>query len=96
MYKRYYDGYGSHRNTAGGGQIIVPEKSADTYENKEEKKCTCEDIEISKKADCVTGKSLELDDLILIGLLIFLLKGSDETDPIMIIVIGYLLLSEIL
>ena len=92
MYKRYYDGYGSQRKSPGTGQIIIPEKSNDTYECRE----SSDETAIAKKNDCVTEKSFELDDLILIGLLIFLIKGSDEVDPILIIVIGYLLLSEIL
>ncbi len=94
MYKRYYDGYGSHRNNVDRGEIIVPEKSH-TYEDNEvkieEKPC---EIEIASKPGGILGSSLELDDLILIGLLIFLLQGSDETDPILLIVIGYLLISE--
>ena len=97
MYKRYYDGYGSQRNSIDRGQIIVPEKSNDTYEIKEDiNDAKSEEITITKKSNGLLEKPLELDDLILIGLLIFLLKGSDETDPILIIIVGYLLISEIL
>ena len=96
MYKRYYDGYGSQRSNANSSQIIVPEQSTDTYQIKEEIKICPTDTVINKSSDCAKEKSFELDDLILIGILIFLLKGSDEADPILIIVIGYLLISEIL
>lgn len=96
MYKRYYDGYGSQRNNVDRGEIIVPENSH-TYEDNEVKaEEKTGEIAIASKPSGVLGSSLELDDLILIGLLIFLLQGSDEADPILLIVIGYLLISEIL
>ena len=93
MYKRYYDGYGSHRNNIDQGEIIVPEKNNVTYESNEN---TASDITTSATANNMSKNSFEIDDLILIGLLIFLLKGCDEPDPIMIIVVGYLIISEIL
>ena len=95
MYKRYYDSYGSQRSNIDRGEIILPEKSR-TYENNEMKAEEANEIAIASKSSGFLGTSLEIDDLILIGLLIFLLQGNDETDPILLIVIGYLLISEIL
>ncbi len=95
MYKRYYDSYGSQRGSVDRGEIIVPEKNL-TYENNEIKAEEANEIEIASKRSGFLGTSLEIDDIILIGLLIFLLQGNDETDPILLIVIGYLLISEIL
>ncbi len=94
MYKRYYDGYGSQRNNADRGEIIVPQKNP-TYETFEAKNKE-EEITVTAKQGGILGTKLELDDLILIGLLIFLLQGNDETDPILLIVVGYILISEIL
>ena len=100
MYKRYYDGYGSARVKNDVGEIIVPKTNIqNTYEIPENSHCdkaTNNQIEISSKGKGILGSSLDIDDLILIGVLLFLLYDSDDNDPVLIIIIGYLLLSEIL
>lgn len=99
MYRRYYDGYAHAKPDSDTGEIIVPKSpTEDTYDN-ESKISTADDtqmIEISSKRNGILGMHLEIDDLILIGILLFLLSDSDDNDPILLIVIGYLLLSEIL
>ncbi len=99
MYKRYYDGYGSARVKNDAGEIIVPKSnSQNTYEIQENSHFdeTDNQIEISSKGKGFLGSSLDIDDLILIGVLLFLLYDSDDNDPVLLIIIGYLLLSEIL
>ena len=41
------------------------------------------------------GLPIELDDLILIGLLLFLLHDSDNNDPIMLVIIVFLILGDV-
>ncbi|MBR5504808.1 MAG: hypothetical protein IKV73_00670 [Clostridia bacterium] len=99
MYRRYYDGYGSARVKNDVGEIIVPKSNMqNTYEIQENSHCDepNNQIEISSKGKGFLGSSLDIDDLILIGVLLFLLYDSDDNDPVLLIIIGYLLLSEIL
>ena len=99
MYRRYYDGYGSARVKNDVGEIIVPKSNIqNTYEIQENSHCDKPNnqIEISSKGKGFLGSSLDIDDLILIGVLLFLLYDSDDNDPVLLIIIGYLLLSEIL
>lgn len=99
MYKRYYDGYGSARVRNDMGEIIVPKANEqNTYEIQPQSHFdeSNKQIEISSKEKGILGTSLDIDDLILIGVLLFLLYDSDDNDPVLLIIIGYLLLSEIL
>lgn len=100
MYRRYYDGYGGARSSADTGEVIVPQSSSEsTYEAENSSVCTTDnnaEIEITSRHEKKSNMSMELDDLILIGILLFLLHESDDIDPVLIIVIGYLLLSDIL
>ena len=103
MYKRYYDGYGRVRREADQGEVIVPHSPDDEQCHNEDRAVQlsphsneCGDIAIS---GCRGGNSLfglELDDLILVGVLIFLLMNNDGDDPLMPIIIGIILIGELL
>ena len=104
MYKRYYDGYGRVRKNAEQGELIVPkdtneevlcdEKSIDS------KICSEDFAQISSVNKCresiIPGLPVELDDLILIGILLFLLRDPDNNDPVMLVIIAFLLLGDII
>ena len=99
MYRRYYDGYGSARAKNDGGEIIVPKTNIqNTYEIAENTHCDESNkvIEIASRGKGFLGSSLDIDDLILIGVLLFLVYDCDDNDPVLLIIIGYLLLSEML
>ena len=102
MYKRYYDGYARVRHDKDKGEVFVPQNTANTYKdttcsvtnmNPEENNCQC--LQPQKKKGLFSG-SFEIDDLILIGILIFLLSDSDNDDPILPLIIGFLFLSELI
>lgn len=104
MYRRYYDGY-SASNDGDTGEIIIPRNTDNTYlaDKKEITENEYEDNEITQTetASCNTSekKSLfslpgELDDIILIGLLLMLIMDSDNDDPIILIIIGFILLAD--
>ena len=103
MYKRYYDGYGGAQRDSDHGEIIVPHSpegklchNEDNNVQTSPRSDECSDIAIS---GCRGGNSLfglELDDLILVGVLIFLLMNNDGDDPLMPIIIGIILIGELL
>ncbi|MBR5507534.1 MAG: hypothetical protein IKV88_05760 [Clostridia bacterium] len=98
MYRRYYDGYARINPENDSGEVIVPRSRSDTYQNNNEKcPVECESTQITS---CQKNKSflagLETDDILLIGVLIFLLINGDGEDPLMPIIIGFILISELL
>ena len=108
MYKRYYDGYGTQNMPKTNGEIIVPENLASTVSKnitpsvQDEK--SHNDIEISSCQEKRNFLNLpcEIDDLILIGILLFILLGNDNDDNnggndiFTLIIIGIILFSDIL
>ncbi len=109
MYKRYYDSYRScNCACADSGEVITPKCTNDTYPQKSSNAPMllneCNDKFEDKCPPCNANedcekKSLfslpcELDDLILIGILILLLKDNDSIDPIIPIIIGFVLLTD--
>lgn len=105
MYKRYYDSYNKSGTRQTGGEIVVPERlSTSQAEVKPQvSECASDDIEISGFGTKSPLKNLpfELDDLILIGILLFLLfdkdnnKKDDNNDIFMLIIIGLVICSDI-
>ncbi len=99
MYRRYYDGYTRINPDNDSGEVIIPHPKGDTYRNNtgENNLIQCETAENSS---CKQNKSfldgLETDDILLIGVLIFLLLNGDGNDPLMPIIIGFILISELL
>ncbi|MBO5743845.1 MAG: hypothetical protein J6R68_06150 [Clostridia bacterium] len=108
MYKRYYDGYGTQNMQKNGGEIIVPENLASTVS-----KSTSPQVQDEKPLDdisisaCPEKRNIlnlpcEIDDLILIGILLFILLGNDNNDNdngsdiFTLIIIGIILFSDIL
>ncbi len=102
MYRRYYDGYGKVRNNSDPGEIIVPQRSDTTYGDNRQNPIAitsgddCCEIQKCDNKKGILGLDCELDDLLLIGVLLFLLWDSENADPILIIIIGFIFLSEIL
>ena len=97
MYKRYYDGYAKVNPENDSGEVIVPHSRGDTYEkngNNNVTDCNSTQIAVQKNKTFLSG--LESDDILLIGVLIFLLLNGDGDDPLMPIIIGFILISELL
>ena len=105
MYKRYYDGYHGSAALKNQGEIVVPE-SLETKEEKNESQLTCaetDSIAVSGETCKKGGLNLpfELDDLILIGILLFLLfdkddcKKDDNNDIFLLIIVGVIIFSDI-
>ena len=103
MYKRYYDGYGRIRKDIDRGELIVPKdaqlQNIEEENNGESVISSVGNGEIStarkNSGGILQGLPIELDDLILIGLLLFLLHDSDNNDPIMLVIIVFLILGDI-
>ena len=106
MYKRYYDGYQNSTNSKNCGEIVVPEAVNEAENHMEQANITsvCDnDIALSGTQCKKSGLNLpfELDDLILIGILLFLLfdkddsKKDDDNDILTLLVIGFIVLSDI-
>lgn len=104
MYKRYYDSYGCANEKKDCGEIIIPEKLSKCDDNP----CQCTEIEPKsccevetkcKKGSSLLPFSLDTDDLILIGILIFLLldknKDDDDNDNFIYIILGIVILSDL-
>ena len=106
MYKRYYDGYGTQNMQKTNGEIIVPENLASTVSKNTsvQDENSHNDIEISSCQEKRNFLNLpcEIDDLILIGILLFILLGNDNDDNnggndiFTLIIIGIILFSDIL
>ncbi|MBQ4528579.1 MAG: hypothetical protein II998_10980 [Clostridia bacterium] len=99
MYRRYYDGYARVRNDKEPGEVFVPQSTANTYKNdkceleKNNSDNCCIECNDNPKKKSLFSKSFELDDLILIGVLIFILSDSDNDDQILPLIIGFVFLS---
>lgn len=103
MYRRYYDGY-SASNDGDTGEIIVPRRADNTYAETASAADAIEDSEALQQTDissCDTKQKKsflslpgELDDIILIGLLLILVMDSENDDPIILIILGFILLSD--
>ena len=107
MYKRYYDGYSGNAVVKNQGEIVVPENISPTKDNKIQSEITsvCNNETDISVAGCKKNGSkfpFELDDLILVGILLFLLfdkddcKEDDGNDIFVLLVIGIILLSDII
>lgn len=105
MYRRYYDGYQRNTEPKDRGEIIVPksvplQKAEITPEITE---THTSDITASGSECRNSFLSLpfEIDDLILIGILLFLLmdRGNDNKDDdnniFMLIIVGLIIFSDI-
>ncbi len=105
MYRRYYDGYTRAQDNRPKGEIIVPHDIAESSQ--------CDDKETAVAVTnntaltaCGTKSSvlpfsLEIDDIILIGILLFLLfdrddnKDDDGNDIFILLIIGLILFADI-
>ncbi|MBE7049850.1 MAG: hypothetical protein E7394_03660 [Ruminococcaceae bacterium] len=100
MYRRYYDGYARVNPENDSGEVFVPHARGDTYADNHETNNVSKNESSEITAYGQKNKSLlaglEADDLILIGVLIFLLLNGDGEDPLMPIIIGFILISELL
>ncbi len=112
MYRRYYDSYGCANEKKDCGEIIIPEKLTKCDDDPckstqlEAKSCCepeikpcCEPETRCKKGSSLLPFSIDTDDLILIGILIFLLldknRDDDDDDSFIYIILGIILLSDI-
>lgn len=101
MYRRYYDGYARVKPDKDEGEVIVPQNTKNTCcDNDTSVSITSDTINTAlcpdnKKGGLFSG-SFETDDLILIGLLIFLLTQSDNDDPTLLIIIAFIFLGDFL
>lgn len=108
MYKRYYDGYSGHNMQKSEGQIIIPENLNSSNSNEPIASLTSEkpQDDISICSSCENRGFLNLpcdiDDLILIGILLFVILGNDRddcdnsNDIFTLIILGIIIFSDIL
>ncbi len=107
MYKRYYDGYSGRNVSRNDGEIVVPENISTAPETNSLpllEQDVCNDISVTSSCDKKNFLNLpcDIDDLILIGILIFVLmgnsKGDDDggNDILSLIILGIILFSDIL
>lgn len=105
MYRRYYDGYQRAAEPKDKGEIIVPQSVPlqKTEIAPEITKAPSDDIAVTG-SDCrnsIFSLPFEIDDLILIGILLFLLmdryddKKDDDNDIFMLIIVGLIIFSDI-
>lgn len=102
MYTRYYDGYAKTKDDK--GEIVIPQNINNAPENLPMPKEENDEKEISitsaKTRTSLFNGSVELDDLILIAVLIFLLTDKDSADEdnniFMLLIVGFILFSDIL
>ena len=106
MYKRYYDGYQGNTVLKNQGEIVIPQTIGTENENCVKAELASPRPQPVAVADCGCKKGVlnlpfELDDLILIGILIFLLfdkddcKKDDDNDIFMLLIVGLILFSDI-
>ena len=106
MYKRYYDGYPGNTALKNQGEIIVPQTIESEQVNYVKSELATSQPQSVSVTDCACKKNVlnlpfELDDLILIGILIFLLfdkddcKKDDDNDIFMLLIVGFILFSDI-
>lgn len=107
MYKRYYDGYGMNPIHENKGEVIIPKESTDENEadvicqNSDPESFT--DTQNSNDASASIARHLprsngknflsgiELDDIILIGVIILVLKDNPD-DPMLILILAAIFL----
>jgi len=110
MYKRYYDDYHSCGCThAENGEVITPKCADGTYRQKNNSvSALLNDCNTNDEKECIkcstdsicdrkTAFSLpcEIDDLILIGILFLILKDNESIDPMIPLIIGFVLLTDV-
>ena len=106
MYKRYYDGDGMSPAYENKGEVIIPKESSDEKEAdaicKSSEQESFTDLQsdgvtasIARSLPKNTGKSflsgIELDDIILIGVIILVLKDNPD-DPMLILILAAIFL----
>lgn len=100
MYRRYYDGYGRVRNDNDSGEIITPhinENNSSEYRDNNQIGITSNETSVCKNSESgFLGLNCELDDIILIGILLFLLWDTESTDIVLLLIIGFIFLSELI
>lgn len=96
MYKRYYDGYGTmDRSTVqDGGEVIIPKANVD-YEESQEEITQNGDTQVASVLPRSAGKNLlgniAIDDIILIGVILLVIKDAPE-DSFLIIILAVIFL----
>ena len=106
MYKRYYDGYERSVPPKNNGEVVVPQiLNADNEDLNAEITATPADsvaVSIAGNNSLLSSIPFELDDLILIGILLFLIfdksdcKKDDDNDIFVLLIIGFIIFSDIL
>ena len=106
MYKRYYDGYAKVKNET--GEIVIPQSinkascSPDIASELAQSQCGETEISACGRKNSLLNLPCDADDLILIGILIFLLldkkegDADDDNNIFLILIIGFVLLSDII
>ncbi len=107
MYKRYYDGYGRVNNAADRGEIVIPQSlESERNEKEASSQITATNLQDDISECTACGKSFlnmpfEIDDIILIGILLFLLLDKDRDDCdddnnlFILLIIGFIIFSDI-
>ncbi|MBR3933345.1 MAG: hypothetical protein IKJ68_05510 [Clostridia bacterium] len=106
MYKRYYDGYERSVPPRNSGEVVVPQSlDADNENIATEITSVPKDslpVSVAGNNSLLSSLPFELDDLILIGILLFLLfdkndcKKDDDNDMFVLLIIGFIIFSDIL
>lgn len=106
MYKRYYDGYERSVPPKNNGEVVVPQSlNADNKDLNAEITATPADsvaVSVAGNNSLLSSIPFELDDLILIGILLFLIfdksdcKKDDDNDIFVLLIIGFIIFSDIL
>ena len=106
MYKRYYDGYERSAAPKNNGEVVVPQSlNADNKDLNAEITATPADsvaVSVAGNNSLLSSIPFELDDLILIGILLFLIfdksdcKKDDDNDIFVLLIIGFIIFSDIL
>lgn len=106
MYKRYYDGYGTleNENSPNSGELVIPRECTE----EDNAQCSCKTTDNGAPAVCcqpttsagalpTNGLSkvfnnLAIDDVILFGVILLVLKDSVD-DPLLIIILTVVFIS---
>lgn len=100
MYKRYYDGYGSYpQRTAYNGEVVIPEETVEETKTDETPVCdTSEAVPVAQISSNPLGgisrmlDGIAIDDIILLGVILLVLKDSAD-DPMLVIILAVIFLS---
>ena len=100
MYKRYYDGYERAVPQKNNGEVVVPQSlDSDTADITPEITSASDNkgaVSVAGNNSLLSSLPFELDDLILIGILLFLIfdksdcKKDDDNDIFMLLIIGFI------